>query len=136
MSQEQVTASAPQGVTPLSPEDQKANSSAASPFVALLKATYSSGQFQFEAVFSFDRETKNSLANVKLKLVGANIERANQLLGSLRTKYGQPSIERPGDIMSSAVWYSEGDQISYVSIGGNMVSVDYAPRKNVDNSGL
>jgi hypothetical protein len=132
MTQEQVSVASGK-TTLLAPEEQSANSAANSLETALLQAPYSSGQYQFDVIFSFDK-SKGTLAHVKLKLI--NTDRAVELLGSLRTKYGKPENEKSGDVLSYATWYSGGDQISYVSIGNSTVSVDYQPRITTDNSGL
>ena len=133
MSQEQVKAAAPGTVIALTPREQIVDSVADSHNIALLKTPYSSGGYQFDAIFSFDK-SKTSLASVKLKLV--NLDRAAQLFDSLCTKYGQPTKEKKSESLSYAFWYTAEDQIVYISIGDKMVSVNYLPRNTEDNNGL
>jgi hypothetical protein len=133
MTQDEVQRAASGKATILSLSEQAANSSAESNEVALLQAPYASGKYDFTAVFSFDKRT-NKLASVKLNL--NNKDKAAELLGSLRAKYGTPSSEKHSPILSYATWYKDGDQISYMTIGDTTVSVDYKPRETADNDGL
>lgn len=133
MSQEQVKSAASGTVIALTPREQIVDSVADSQQIALLKTPYSSGQYQFDAIFSFDK-SNTCLASVKLKLV--NLDRAAQLLGSLHSKYGQPTSENQSEALSYAIWYNGGDKISYISIEGKIVSVNYMPRNTEDNNGL
>jgi len=133
MKREQVAVASQGKSVALSPEEQKANSPRDSQNVALPKAPYSSGQYQFTAYFLFGADT-GALSTVTLSL--ANAEHAHDLLGSLRMKYGSPESEKQNALMSYAIWYSGSDQISYLKIGEDMVSVSYQPRITSNNSGL
>jgi hypothetical protein len=126
------TGSRPRRDSRTEPEAQQANSTPESQSIALLKAPYSSGKYKFDAIFSFDRNN-NTLTGVRLKLKNATY--ATELLGSLRAKYGPPAGAKINPILSSAVWYSDENQISYVSIG-DKAAIDYAPRITEDNKGL
>ena len=132
MTQKQVQATSGKP-TPLTPDEQTFNSAANSYEVALLQAPYSSGQYQFNAIFYFDR-SKGTLTGVKLNLI--NIDRAGELMGSLRKKYGTPSSEKRDAFLPYAIWFSGGDQISYLAIGDKSVSIRYTPRNSADNAGL
>ena len=99
----------------------------------LIKMPYTSGEYQFTAYFGFDERT-GGLANVQLELENRTYHM--QLLGSLRTKYGVPASEKSGRFHTFSVWYNDGDKIMYSAVGDTLVTVDYAPRDNMETKGL
>jgi hypothetical protein len=120
--------------TELTPDQKKGKSVKGGHAHALLQAPYSSGQYSFNAVFTFDDDT-GGLTKVELELV--NTGRGYELEGALRSKYGSPASSRNGQFLSTVVWYPGNDQVSLLRLGDNsMVSVQYVPRTNADNKGL
>jgi hypothetical protein len=133
MTRTEVEAAAPNKAVLLSSQESVAKSSAASREIAVLKAPYSSGEYQFDAIFRFDKQTQR-LSSVSLEL--QTKDKTAQLFGDLRTKYGTPVSEKDSAILQYVMWYSGGDQISIIAIGEDNVSVTYQPRANPNNSGL
>lgn len=103
---------------------------------AQLFGDYQSGKFTFTAFIFFDkRSSKLSHVNIQLKTP----EKANELIGALRAKYGEPSSRNVTAIMTLLVWRDQKDQISIMIIGSGpsaQASVYYQPRATDSNKGL
>lgn len=103
---------------------------------AQLYGPYSSGDFEFTAFALFDKKTRK-LASIRLRL--DNNDKAQELMGALRSKYGEPETKSRTQVLNLAVWRSAGDQISYILIGfdNNYTgTVSYQPRVTDSNKGL
>jgi hypothetical protein len=94
-----------------------------------LTAPYSSGPFNFTASFWFDQS--DHLTMVDLNLSEGN---PNELIGSLRNKYGEPANHMPG-IMTAYMWKTASDKISFINVGSK-TSVSYSPRVTAKEKGL
>lgn len=135
MTKDQVAEASHGQAVALTPEERDGQQVSNSHMTVLLKAPYSSGQFNFTAYFRFD-DTSGQLISVHLELADAEAK-ASELEGSLRSKYGKPDREDRGQFISSVQWYRDGDQVSFASLSPSlMVNLDYSPRTTLDNQGL
>ncbi|WP_027517832.1 hypothetical protein [Bradyrhizobium sp. WSM1417] len=103
---------------------------------ALLYGSYQSGDLPFTAFAFFDNQT-HKLAIVTLRLDDPS--KGNQLIGSLRAKYGEPATNTRSQIMDFMVWRPAGDQIDITRIGfaeDQSYSLSYHPRLTNSNKGL
>lgn len=94
---------------------------------ALLYGTYRSDDLQFTAFASFDNLT-GKLHHITLKL--NDPQRASELVGAMRSKYGEPASNTRTEIMDLSVWRVPTDQISVLIIGPSspkLVSLTYQP---------
>lgn len=93
-----------------------------------LQASYSSGKFKFTAEFSFEG---GGLSEVSLLLLAGN---PNELIGSLRSKYGEPENETPGFIHAWR-WRTKSDTVS-VMMTNEKTMVFYTPAVGLNEKGL
>ena len=104
---------------------------------AQLFGPYQSGEFSFKSFAFFDKQT-NKLAQVTLQLTTP--EKANELIGALRARYGEPSSQNKTTIMTLLVWREQKDQIALMILGfgqtTNSASIIYQPRITEATKGL
>ena len=105
---------------------------------ARLFGNYRAGEFSFTTFAMFNKQT-NKLSLIILEL--QQKEKGLSLIGSVRTKYGEPSTKNVTAMMSFYVWRDAKDQISIIAIGLNHssfndVSLRYQPRITESNKGL
>jgi hypothetical protein len=99
------------------------------PFHALLAAPYTSGRFDFRALFYFDDAGKLSCVELHARGDGRAI------LAELEAKYGAP-IKTYHDAISDIVtWQDETNRIMVTRIG-DLADVNYRPRTTAENKGL
>lgn len=102
---------------------------------ALLKAPFASGKFVFAAIFLFDK-TSRRLNAVQLDLSNPTI--CNDLLGSLRDKYGKPETENMDQIFSLVTWrdVKNNNGVSWVKVGERSCWIQYHPLVSPNSSNL
>jgi hypothetical protein len=103
---------------------------------AQLFGPYQSGEFLFTVFALFDK-TDSKLAHIMLKL--KKPEKAAELIGALRTKYGEPASEDRNRIQTVVVWRDPKDQVSILAVGSGpsaYVTLIYQPRITESNKGL
>lgn len=104
--------------------------------IAKLVGTYRAGNFSFRSFAMFDKRS-NKLVQISLQLLQP--EHGAELVGAVRSKYGEPATKSLSSIMSLWVWRDKKDQISIVEIGSGPsanVSLSYQPRLSDENNGL
>lgn len=135
MTPEQVVAASKGAATATTDEERRQFSTTDGKSVALVKARYTSGSYQFDVHFLFD--------DGKLSLVSLNLDESDEglLAGDLTAKYGPPIDHSRSDIVEVTKWQTPSEDISLLDIGDLGVTrvqgtLTYRPRMRIDSSGL
>jgi len=101
---------------------------------ALLTAPYTTGRFNFDVKFLFNKKT-SLLARVYLSLLDPNL--CAELHGALYSRYGKPESQNSA-IMESSNWrdVQNNNGIALIKIGNRSCSVQYWPLIDKEKSGL
>jgi len=103
---------------------------------ALLYGPYRSGEFSFTS-FLFFNKSSNKLDHVSLKLIDSL--KSNELIGAVRSRYGEPSSHSKSALMDVWMWHEKTDQVSILVIGNGATATAelmYQPRITSSNRGL
>jgi hypothetical protein len=97
-----------------------------------LRGEYRAGEFVFNTWMGFDSQGRLN----QVHLTAVYPDQVFPIVGSMRSKYGEPESGRRGSILNTSTWRDRNDQVTLTLIGDTNASISYSPRITPSNAGL